>query len=83
MELVWNVLHSTLWNIRSIVWNMDFHNVELVWNSEFHKNEKGSEMHMYPRSWEHHVPELGRVVPGCSYRYDTYTASGVERIDHL
>ena len=27
-------LHSTLWNIRSIVWNMEFHNVELVWNYE-------------------------------------------------
>ena len=33
-------LHSTLWNIRSIVWNMEFHNVELVWNYEFHINEK-------------------------------------------
>ena len=47
VELVWSFLHSTLWNIRSIVWNMEFHNVELVWNSEFHKNEKGSEMHRY------------------------------------
>ena len=37
-------LHSTLWNIRSIVWNMKFHNVELVWNSEFHINEKASEI---------------------------------------
>ena len=29
------------------------------------------------------MPELSRVVPGCSYRYDSYTASAVERIDHL
>ena len=37
-------LHSTLWNIRSIVWNMEFHNVELVWNYEFNINEKVSEI---------------------------------------
>ena len=37
-------LHSTLWNIRSIVWNMEFYNVELVWNYEFHINEKASEI---------------------------------------
>ena len=37
-------LRSTLWNIKSIVWNMEFHNVELVWNSEFHINEKASEI---------------------------------------
>ena len=37
-------LHSTLWNIRSTVWNMEFHSVELVWNSEFHINEKASEI---------------------------------------
>ena len=37
-------LHSTLWNIRSTVWNMEFHNVELVWNSEFRINEKASEI---------------------------------------
>ena len=37
-------LHSTLWNIRSIVWNMEFHNVELVWNYEFHINGKASEI---------------------------------------
>ena len=36
--------NSTLWNIRSIVWNMEFRNVELVWNSEFHINEKASEI---------------------------------------
>ena len=40
-------LHSTLWNIRSIVWNMEFHNVELVWNYEFHINENASEIKQY------------------------------------
>ena len=38
------ILHSTLWNISSIVWNMEFQNVELVWNSEFNINEKASEI---------------------------------------
>ena len=37
-------LCSTPWNIRSIVWKMEFRNVELVWNSEFHINEKASEI---------------------------------------
>ena len=44
MELVWSFLHFTLWNIRAIVCNMEFNNVELVWNSEFHINVKASEI---------------------------------------
>ena len=37
-------LHSSLWNIRSIIWNMEFHNVELVRNYEFHMNKNASEI---------------------------------------
>ena len=57
--------------------------MELVWNSEFHKNEKGSEMHRYPRSYEHHVPELGGVGWDVLTIVMLTLPSTVERIDHL
>ena len=61
---------------------MEFHNVELVWNSEFHKNEKAQKctgIHDHSSSMCLNWVGWG----GCSYHCDTYTASAVERIDHL
>ena len=46
-------LNSTLWNIRSIVWNMELHNVDSVWNSEFHINEKASEIKQCTGIYDH------------------------------
>ena len=78
-------LHSTLWNIRSTVWNMEFHNVKLVWNSEFHINEKASEIKQCTGIHDHSSTTClsWALWRGMSLPFDTYTASAVERIDHL
>ena len=82
VELVWSFYIP---HCGTSVWNMEFQNVELVWNSEFHINEKASEIKQCTGVHDHSSTIcLGWALwRGMSLPFDSYTASAVERIDHL
>ena len=77
--------HCTLWNIRSIVWNLAFYNMELVWNSEFHINENGLEIKQCTRIHDYSSTMYLKWVfwAGCSFHCNTCNASAMERIENL